>query len=370
MPDGNREGGAMARIFLSYSKRDRDLAERVAEALQRAGLCIWWDQEISPRESWDRIIEREIAAADHVLALWTANSVESDWVRIEANYALNCRPKKLVQARFDDSHVPIAFTMIQFVDLDREKLESGTEWERLLVWLRADRVAESGASGTMPPLLDGAAGKDGVGSTPTPAVEPGLGESRRELLWLALLTALGAILWTGTLAALSQLSREQLTREEMFTIGSYLSLLLALPYVIHERFELRRALYFLLILPIFWVLCAKLTGMAFDLNAERSFEGNFLLYFATSMANAGGAFLLMLLMFKETRRTSILRYMALATLIVCVVTGASQSISFFIKQEIGLTGGTTALVIALSILNVAVGFFVAILVLWRARRQV
>lgn len=359
----------MARIFLSYSKRDRDLAELVAEALQRAGLSVWWDQEITPRESWDRIIEREIAAADHVLALWTANSVESDWVRIEANYALNCRPRKLVQARFENSPVPIAFSLIQFVDLDRAQPEQGAEWTRLLSWLQADRVVDWVDPGTAAPTARGASREERAAGATLPGSSPAPASPRRELVWLVLLTAVGATLWTGTIAALSLLSQEQLARDEVFAIGGYLSFLLALPYVIYERLEPRRAFYFLLILPIFWVLYAKLTGALVDWEAERSFEGNFLLYLGASVGDGLGAFLLMLLMFKEARRTSILRYMALATIIVGVVTGASQSIGFLIKYQTELRGGALAAVIALSILNVAIGFFVTILVLWRAGRE-
>lgn len=122
----------MATIFLSYQKRDRALAERMAAALKREGLSVWWDDDLTPRESWDRKIEREIAVAEHVLVLWTRNAVESDWVKIEANYARNCTPSKLVQARFDHSNVPMAFSMIQYVDLQYEQPTQSPSWPRLV----------------------------------------------------------------------------------------------------------------------------------------------------------------------------------------------------------------------------------------------
>ncbi len=129
----------MADVFLSYQKRDATLAVRMVQLLNGAGLTVWWDQDLTPRESWDRVIEREIADADHVLVLWTPNSVQSEWVRIEANYALNCTPSKLVQARFDAAQVPIAFSMRQYVDLDFAKPDRGPSWDRLLSWLGGSR---------------------------------------------------------------------------------------------------------------------------------------------------------------------------------------------------------------------------------------
>ena len=125
----------MAQVFLSYQKQDRELAKRVVKALGRHGITTWWDDALSPKESWDRTIEREIAAARHVLVLWTNNSIESDWVRIEATYGKTSRPSKLVQARFDQCAVPMAFTMIQHVDLDRRNPAKGQGWDKIIRWL-------------------------------------------------------------------------------------------------------------------------------------------------------------------------------------------------------------------------------------------
>jgi hypothetical protein len=130
----------VAKIFLSYQKNDRELAERIALAIRAEGLTVWWDDELTPRESWDRTIEREIATADHVLVLWTRNSVESDWVRIEANYGRNCQPSKLVQARFDHASIPMAFSMIQYVDLKKDDISSQSNWSKLIWWLSSEIV--------------------------------------------------------------------------------------------------------------------------------------------------------------------------------------------------------------------------------------
>lgn len=143
----------MARVFLSYSKLDRELAAYIAAALRRQGLSVWWDQDVTPRENWDRTIEREIAAAERVFVLWTPHSaIQSDWVRIEANYAVNCKPSKLVQVRFDNCEIPMAFSLVQYLDLDRANPEGSAGWPRLLGWLGVEAsLAEGEITGSPKP---------------------------------------------------------------------------------------------------------------------------------------------------------------------------------------------------------------------------
>ncbi len=126
----------MADIFVSYQKADRALAQRVVAALSHAGYSVWWDDRLTPAENWDRMIEREIARAKCVLVLWTARSVESEWVRIEANVAKNARPAKLVQVRLEECEVPIAFSLTQFADLFERRFDaSAPGWAKALEWV-------------------------------------------------------------------------------------------------------------------------------------------------------------------------------------------------------------------------------------------
>lgn len=127
----------MSDVFVSYDRRDRELADRVVAALTEQGLTVWWDDRISPYETWDKTIEREVDNAKKVLVLWTKNSVESDWVRTEAGAAREATPPKLVQARFSDCKVPLAFRLLQHVDLigwTPKRRHAG--WDRLILWLK------------------------------------------------------------------------------------------------------------------------------------------------------------------------------------------------------------------------------------------
>ena len=145
----------MADVFVSYDRRDRDLAEKVVAALTEQGLTVWWDDRITPHETWDKTIEREVDSAKKVLVLWTKHSVESDWVRTEAGAAKESTPPKLIQARFSDCKVPLAFRLLQHVDLigwTPKRKHSG--WDRLVMWLKdgLDRPAAPapGAGGPIP----------------------------------------------------------------------------------------------------------------------------------------------------------------------------------------------------------------------------
>lgn len=145
----------MADVFVSYDRRDRDLAEKVVAALTEQGLTVWWDDRITPHETWDKTIEREVDNAKKVLVLWTKHSVESDWVRTEAGAAKEAVPPKLIQARFSDCKVPLAFRLLQHVDLigwTPKRRHSG--WDRLITWLKdgldQPAVPSPGAGGPLP----------------------------------------------------------------------------------------------------------------------------------------------------------------------------------------------------------------------------
>jgi hypothetical protein len=191
----------MADIFVSYSKKDRPLAERVVSALQQAGYSVWWDDRLTPVESWDRMIEREIEAAKCVLVLWTKNSVDSEWVRIEANFAKNARPAKLVQARFDKSELPIAFSLTQCADVFDARLEPSRnrEWARVLGWLGlfATPAAPAPAAppAAKPASFDDLAAAPGARPAPVAAkADPGFANT----LWIlivALTLGIGAAVW-------------------------------------------------------------------------------------------------------------------------------------------------------------------------------
>ena len=74
----------MARVFLSYDRRDVDKAAGVVNALERAGYQVWWDRHIQGGKRFEAEIEHALSSADAVVVLWSANAVQSDRVKDEA----------------------------------------------------------------------------------------------------------------------------------------------------------------------------------------------------------------------------------------------------------------------------------------------
>ncbi len=107
----------MADVFLSYASPDRPIAERLARAIQQAGLSVWWDRHIKGGHEFTRDIEQQLESARHVLVLWSKEAVNSRWVRDEASVAADS--KRLVAATIDGTPAPLGFRQFQTIDLKK-----------------------------------------------------------------------------------------------------------------------------------------------------------------------------------------------------------------------------------------------------------
>ena len=109
------QGVRVADVFLSYARQDAAAAARIARELGKAGRSVWWDSELPAHRAYSEVIEGELEGAAAVVVLWSKAAVESQWVRSEANRARELG--KLVQARLDDTRLPMPFDQIQCADL-------------------------------------------------------------------------------------------------------------------------------------------------------------------------------------------------------------------------------------------------------------
>lgn len=103
----------MADIFVSYSRPDRPLVEKLAEELRRRGLSVWDDTQIRPGEDWAVAIQTALEAAKRVVVLWTDTAAESRYVRYEAQLA--SKLKKLTIAMFGDAEPPSLLSQSQYI---------------------------------------------------------------------------------------------------------------------------------------------------------------------------------------------------------------------------------------------------------------
>jgi TIR domain len=77
----------MAEVFISYSQKDRALVAPIAARLEELGVDAWYDREISAGERFGAIIRARLKEAKAVLACWSPEAIQSDWVEAEADYA-------------------------------------------------------------------------------------------------------------------------------------------------------------------------------------------------------------------------------------------------------------------------------------------
>ena len=89
----------MADIFVSYASEDRDRIKPLIDAITAEGISVWWDRRIGMGSDFEREIERELDAARCVVVVWSEKSVDSDWVRNEAQEGYSIAPS-VIPARF------------------------------------------------------------------------------------------------------------------------------------------------------------------------------------------------------------------------------------------------------------------------------
>ncbi len=97
----------MSDIFISYAREDRGRVEPLVRLLEDQGYSVWWDRELVPGASFEKVIDDAISAARCVVVVWTRESAGSEWVQAEAGDGLE--RGILVPVMMDSARVPISF---------------------------------------------------------------------------------------------------------------------------------------------------------------------------------------------------------------------------------------------------------------------
>jgi hypothetical protein len=136
-------------VFISYSRENQEVVRRLAEAVQRLGYSVWWDDQLPPHLSYGDVIAQKVGGAKAAIVVWSANAVESEWVRAEADMARN--QKKLIQTSIDGRDPPMPFNQLHYVSLaDWDGNDGHPGWEKVKESLAA-LCAPPAAETTVPP---------------------------------------------------------------------------------------------------------------------------------------------------------------------------------------------------------------------------
>lgn len=129
----------MADIFISYKREDQEEHGRVrpiAEALSAEGYDVFYDVQVPPGSSWESVLQSKINAARAVVVLWSQASVDSDWVKEEAEMAKNAG--KLIPVFLDPVQPPFGFARIEGANLsDWNGDLDNIEWKNLVGAIKA-----------------------------------------------------------------------------------------------------------------------------------------------------------------------------------------------------------------------------------------
>jgi hypothetical protein len=82
-------GTQRTNVYLSYSRQDLPIAQLLSAALETLGVSSWWDSTSIPiGAKLDQFVSDMVSTVQCVVVLWSKSSVESEFVRFEAEAAV------------------------------------------------------------------------------------------------------------------------------------------------------------------------------------------------------------------------------------------------------------------------------------------
>jgi hypothetical protein len=107
-PATGSAGNGHAKLFVSYSRKDRSFVERLSEALKASGQDIWVDlQDIRASEDWPNAIHSAIEGADAFVFVVSPDSVDPTSVCVqEIDHAVAHNKRSFRSFAAPSIHVP------------------------------------------------------------------------------------------------------------------------------------------------------------------------------------------------------------------------------------------------------------------------
>jgi hypothetical protein len=105
----------MADLFISYASEDHARVAPMVGNLEEAGWTVWWDRDLIGGPDFTDSIQNALDTASCVVVVWSRHSVESNWVRDEAQEGM--QRHSLVPCSIDDVRPPLGFRSLQTISM-------------------------------------------------------------------------------------------------------------------------------------------------------------------------------------------------------------------------------------------------------------
>ncbi|MFF9210938.1 MULTISPECIES: toll/interleukin-1 receptor domain-containing protein [unclassified Streptomyces] len=113
---------ALGKIFISHCSADKSfIRSRIVAPLERAGYETWLDEkELIPGDPLPRRVSEGIRGAKVLIVVFSASSVESDWLKYELNVAVDLMIKgslRLIPVVIDQVQMPSELESLLYADM-------------------------------------------------------------------------------------------------------------------------------------------------------------------------------------------------------------------------------------------------------------
>ena len=112
------------KVFISYSRDDRKLVERIVESLRKENIDVWFDYHLLSGQDWDDALESQILECDHMILVLSKTSVASDNVKNEMRFAMD-HGKPINPIYIEQCSVPLSMRRMHYIDFVKMGFEDG-----------------------------------------------------------------------------------------------------------------------------------------------------------------------------------------------------------------------------------------------------
>jgi tetratricopeptide (TPR) repeat protein len=107
----------MSQVFISYSRKDIEFVDRLANDLKAAGFEVWYDLSgLEAGTQWGSEIQKAIEASQFFLVVLSPNSIKSSWVEREFLHASD-QAIKIIPLLYQQCSLPMWSLNLHFIDM-------------------------------------------------------------------------------------------------------------------------------------------------------------------------------------------------------------------------------------------------------------